>query len=377
MQNKIKYTLRIISITMVLSFGFAFLFIHFTDPLVMVADDLEFDEQNATIRAIAKVQPAVVNIIVYDEEEFFSIDIESGIQKTETKKILKGRGTGFIINSDGYIITNKHVVETENDAGDYRIIMNSGKQYYAQLIAKDPLNDLAVLKIFDENLPFVELGDSNSLQTGSTVIAIGNALGLYQNTATKGIVSGLGRNILASEKASGQIESLDNIIQTDAGINRGNSGGPLIDLNGRVVGINVAVDETGSAIGFAIPVNDARVVINSVIENGRIIRPRLGLRYIMLSPEIAIDNKLNRTSGAWITVGGAVKDSAITKDGPASRAGLLPGDVVFEINAIKVEDKDTLLSIVQRYKPGDKIGMKVLRGEKILILIAELDEFKM
>ncbi len=376
MQDKIKYTFRIISITMVLSFGFAFLFIKLFSPSVIVADDLLLDEQEATIRAIAKVQPAVVSIIVYDEEEVLSIDIESSIQTIETERVLKGRGTGFIINSDGYIITNKHVVEVASEAGSYRIIMNSGKQYYAQLIAKDPLNDLAVLKIFDKDLPFVELGDSSSLQTGSSVIAIGNALGLYQNTATKGIVSGLGRSILA-EETGGQIEALDNIIQTDTGINHGNSGGPLIDLNGRVVGINVAIDETGSAIGFAIPVNDARVVINSVIENGRIIRPRLGLRYIMLSPEIAIDNKLNRMSGAWITASGAVDDSVIVKDGPADMAGLLPGDIIFEINAIKVEDKDTLLSIIQRYKPGNKIGMKVLRGKKVLILVAELDEFKL
>ncbi len=360
---------------MVLSFGFAFLFVQFFNPINIVAEDLQLDEQEATIRAIAQVQPAVVNIIVYDDEDVLTIDIESGLESKERERVLKGRGTGFIINRDGYIVTNKHVIESASDNGSYRIIMNNDKQYYAQLIAKDPLNDLAVLKIFDENLPFVELGDSGSLQIGSTVIAIGNALGLYQNTATKGIVSGLGRSIVANEEVSGQVEFLDNIIQTDAGINHGNSGGPLINLRGKVVGINVAIDETGSSIGFAIPANDARVVINSVIESGRIIRPRLGLRYIMLSPEIATDNKLNRASGAWITAG-ETEGEVIAKNGPAEIAGLLPGDIIFEVNAIKVEGKNTLLSIIQSYKPGDRIGMKVHRAEKILILIAELDEFK-
>jgi len=373
MQYKIKDTLKMISIVLALSLGFAFLFTQYLPP-ISIAEDLRLDEQEASIRAIAKVQPTVVSIIVYDDENILTIDAKSGKQSIESERTQRGRGTGFIISSDGYVLTNKHVVDSASSKGSFRIIMNSGKQYYAQLIAKDVLNDLAVLKIFDKNLDFVELGDSDSLQVGSTVIAIGNALGLYQNTATKGIVSGLGRSIVASEEANGNIQSLDNIIQTDAGINHGNSGGPLVDLQGRVVGINVAVDESGSSIGFAIPINDARVVIRSIIENGRIIRPRLGLKYIMLSPEIAIDNKLNRTSGAWIAT--SDESLSIVKDGPADKAGLLNDDIIFEINAIKIEGQNTLLSVVQKYKPGDKIGMKVLRGEKVLILIASLDEFK-
>jgi S1-C subfamily serine protease len=265
-------------------------------------------------------------------------------------------------------------VESAGKNGSYRIILNSGKQYYAQLIGKDPLNDLAVLRIFEKDLPFAKLGDSNSLQIGTTVIAIGNALGLYQNTATKGIVSGLGRSITASDKYNSNIEILDNIIQTDAEINPGNSGGPLLNLQGQVIGINVAIDETGSAIGFAIPINDARPVIKSIIKSGRIIRPKLGLHYIMLTSEMAIDNKLNRTSGAWINSGGTT-DMPIEKNGPADIAGLQAGDIIFEINAIKVEGKDTLLSIIQRYQPGDKIGMKVMRGARILIITAILGEF--
>ncbi len=337
------------------------------------ADKLNLDEQEATIRSIASAQPAVVSIIVYDDESILEIDATTGKQSVGTEKKQKGRGTGFIISQDGYIITNKHVVDAASSKGSYRVILNSGKQYYGQLIGKDPINDLAVLKIFDKNLPFVSLGDSNKLKVGSTVIAIGNALGVYQNSATKGIVSALGRSIEAAE-AAGQSEALDNIIQTDAEINPGNSGGPLLDLEGKVIGVNVAVDSSGSAIGFAIPINDARPVIRSILETGRIVRPKLGLRYIMLSPEIAIDKGLKRMSGAWISVGDG-EGEAIVKDGPADKAGLKDGDIVFEINAIKVEGQNTLLSIIQRYKPGAKVGLKVQRGDKVFVATATLGEF--
>lgn len=341
----------------------------------VVADDLQLDEQEATIRAIQKVKPAVVSIIVYDEEQYTSINLSTGMQMISKERVEMGSGTGFLISADGLIITNKHVVSVaEKETAEYRIILNSGKKYYAQLIGKDPLNDLAILKIFDKDLPYVEIGDSNNLQIGSSVIAIGNALGIYQNSATKGIVSGLSRNLSAGDQYS-NYEKLNNVIQTDAEINLGNSGGPLIDLNGEVIGINVAVDNLGTAIGFAIPINDARVVINSVIEIGRIVRPRLGIRYIMIDEEIARDNNLSRNMGAWV-IPGDEYTSSIISDSPAQKAGLQEGDIIFEINSIKIEGKNTLRSVSQDYKPGDKIGLKIQRGDEILIKVVELDEFK-
>ncbi|PLX27455.1 2-alkenal reductase [Candidatus Parcubacteria bacterium] len=370
-KNIIKISFLAITLAFVLGSGF---FMGSFYPKQLIAENLSLDEQEATVRAIEKTIPAVVSILVYNEEDIVYYNLDTGGQTATKENRLKGRGTGFIISSEGYILTNKHVVSLADKSGSYRIVLNSGKQYYAQLIGKDPINDLAVLKIFDQNLPYIELGDSSSLKVGYSVIAIGNALGVYNNTVTKGIVSGLGRSILASD-ANGTVEYIDNTIQTDAEINLGNSGGPLVDLNGKVVGVNVATDESGSSIGFAIPINDARPVINSIIESGRIIRPRLGLQYIMLTPEIALDNKLNKTEGAWISTGNS-DSNPIVEGGPADLAGLEPGDIVFEINAIKVQGTDTLLSIIQRYKPGDKIGMKVLRGERVLILVAELDEFK-
>jgi len=340
-----------------------------------VADNLRLDDQEATIRAINKIIPAVVSIIVYDQETIYILDLMTGQQTQQTSKVEKGSGTGFLISADGLILTNKHIANAGKEGtAEYRIILNSGKQYYAQLIGKDPLNDFAILKIFDKNLPYVNLGDSDKLQLGSTVMAIGNALGRYQNSVTKGIVSGIGRSLIASDQV-GNGEALDNILQTDAGINQGNSGGPLIDLLGNVVGINVAIDQGGSSIGFAIPINDARPVIKSVKEVGRIVRPRLGVRYIMLTPQIAQDNKLSQNSGAWIKKS---QDGtpAILPGSPAEKGGILAGDIIIEINAIKIENKNTLISVINKYKPGNRIGLRIVRDGKIIVKIVVLDEFK-
>jgi serine protease Do len=342
-----------------------------------VADNLRLDDQEATIRAINKVMPAVVSIVVFDQQTTISVNLSSGQQTNKTSKVQKGSGTGFLISPDGLILTNKHVTAVgDAKTAEFKVMLNSGKQYYAQLIGADPLNDLAILKIFDKNLPFVQLGDSDKLPIGSTVIAIGNALGRYQNSATKGIISGLGRSIAASDQSGTTAEALDNVIQTDAEINFGNSGGPLVDLNGNIVGINVAIDQGGSSIGFAIPINDAKPVIKSVSEIGRIIRPRLGVRYQMITPALMQELKLAKPSGAWIMIN--IQDGlpSVLPGSPADKAGLIPGDIVMEIDAVKIQDKTTLISIIQKHKPGDKIGLKVYRDGKILNLTALLDEFK-
>ncbi len=340
----------------------------------VIAEDLQLDDQEATIRAINRVIPAVVSIQVFDQEEILTIDLDTQQQYIEKEKKEMGNGTGFLISSNGYILTNKHVVSAaEEETGEYKVVLHTGKEYYAQLIGKDPMKDLAILKIFDKDLPHVEVGDSNQLSVGSTVIAIGNSMGQYKNSATKGIVSGLGRYIVASN--DGREQTLDNVIQTDAEINIGNSGGPLINLYGEVVGVNVAVDQGGTAIGFAIPMIDAEPVIRTIGEVGRIVRPYIGVYYMTLTPVIAEKNNLARENGAWLSADGGDM-SVIIPDSPAEKAGLLIGDIIFEVNAIKVDDKNTLLSIVQKYKPGDKIGLKIQRGEKVIIKIVELAEFK-
>jgi len=373
---KIKKYL-IISLLFLICFSGAWLIFNNNYRVVNVsADDLRLDEQEATIRAIKKVMPSVVSIIIMDKQTTNFININTGVKSQKIETVQRGSGTGFLISADGLILTNRHVVTAGNeDTAEYKVSLNTGKQYYAQLIGKDPINDLAVLKIFDKDLPYVDLGDSDKLQIGSTVIAIGNTLGRYQNSATKGIVSGLGRSIEASDQSGNINETLDNVIQTDAEINLGNSGGPLIDLEGNVIGVNVAIDQAGSSIGFAIPVNDARPVIKSVREIGRIVRPRLGIRYHMLTPELAERLKLAKNTGAWISINDDGTPSVLAGS-PADKAGLKPGDIIMEINGIKIQGKDTLISIIQKYKPGDRIGLRVFRDNKILILIATLDEFK-
>lgn len=340
----------------------------------VIAEQLQFDEQSATITAIKKVTPAVVSISVIDDATYTQIDLGTGQTSKVTSKQVKGNGTGFIISADGYILTNKHVIEVGSSNASYKIILNSGKQYYAQLIGKDPLNDLAVLKIFDKNLPYVELGDSDKLEMGHTVIAIGNVLGQLSNSATKGIVSGLARSLTASNSL-GNAEALNNVIQTDAQINPGNSGGPLVNLDGKVVGINVATESSGASIGFAIPINDAKPVIDSIKTIGRIVRVRLGVRYVMITPAIAIENKLNSQNGAWITSMGT-EEPAVVADSPAAVVGLQENDIITEVNGIKIDGRTSLLSVVQKYKPGNKIAIKFLRGDKALTKEAILTEFK-
>ena len=344
------------------------------DILVATADDLVLDDQEATIRAIKKVIPAVVSIIVYDYDYVERFDVVSGEIEFEKKRQQKIKGTGFLVSADGYIFTNKHVVDAvKEDSGEYKIILNTGKEYFAQLIDKDNAKDLAVLKIFDKDLPYVELGDSDKLELGTSVIAIGNALGRYSNSVTKGIVSGLERSLTAANP-NGGMEELTNVIQTDANINVGNSGGPLINLYGEVIGINVATEASGASIGFAIPVNDAKPAIRSILSSGLIVKPMLGVRYIMLTPDLARENNLGRDNGAWIS--GGEKEVAVLENSAAFESGLRENDVIFEINAIKINHENTLSKIIGNFRPGDRIGLKVQRAGHVFIAEVKLTKLK-
>jgi S1-C subfamily serine protease len=348
----------------------------FSDPNPVTADDLNLDEQEATIRAINKTRPAVVSIQVFEEIDVVNLDVNAGVQKITTEKENKGNGSGFIFTPDGLIITNRHVVDIidDEDKAEYKVKLVSGKEYYAQLIDKDPLKDLAVLKIFDKDLPYIELGDSRDLMIGQTVIALGNPLSRYPGTANKGIVSGLNRYLVTNQFTTPQAQSLDNVIQIDAEINRGSSGGPLIDLEGKVVGINVALDNAGNSIAFAIPILDVEPVIRTIKASGQIIRPRIGVRYQTLDEVKAEKYGLSRTNGAWLSAEPDA-DPAIFPGSPAELAGLIEGDIIFEINGTEVNMRDNLLSIVQRFKPGDKIYIKLQREEEILEKELTLGQF--
>jgi len=347
-------------------------------PQSVTADNLKLDEQEATVRAIKKALPAVVSIVVYDQESVVNINLDANgtsTQSVEQKEMNRGNGSGFLISSDGLILTNKHVsMAGKPETVRYKVVLNNKKTYDAKLIGNDPIHDLAVLKIDDKNLPYLEMAVSGNQPIGLSVLAIGNSLGRYENSVTKGIISGLGRSLSAANP-NGGVELLDNVLQTDAEINEGNSGGPLINLDGKVVGVNVAVDKGGVGLGFAIPIDDARSVVDSVRQSGRIIRVRLGVRYLMLDAYIAEAKQLTSNTGALIAKDGT-NEPAIVPGSPADLAGLQEGDIILEINKIKINDSNPLLSVIQRYKPGNKIGLRIKRGNEIFNKIVVLDEFK-
>lgn len=339
---------------------------------------IELDQQSATIDAAQKAAPAVVSIVVTKELKnyynqtgplwFFDLwgrELPPD-QSQESQKQIVGGGTGFIISSDGLILTNKHVVADED--AQYSVILNDETQYQAQILDKDFINDIAVLKIEAFDLPILELGDSDQIKIGQTVIAIGYTLGEYKNTVTKGVVSGINRTVTAGSYNSSEV--LEAVIQTDAAINPGNSGGPLLDLQGKVIGINTAINQNGESIGFAIPINIARAVVNSVQQYGKIVRPWLGVRYVNLNEKIAKANNLSVNYGALIIRGNTAEELAVSPGSPADKAGLQENDIILEINGKKLE-KVSLAYELQKYQPGDEIELKIIhQGQEKSINVA-------
>ncbi|MBU2236128.1 trypsin-like peptidase domain-containing protein, partial [Patescibacteria group bacterium] len=336
------------------------------------------EESSSTIDVVENVSPSVVSIIatqdlseLYNQTgpNIYPFDYYFGSPNSFTPPTGKqevSSGTGFIISPDGMIITNKHVVSLEN--AEYSVLMNDGKRYDAVVVSVDPLNDIAILDIEADNLPTVELGDSDAAQIGQTVIAIGNSLGEYLNTVTRGVISGINRIITAS--GGGSSETLEGVIQTDASINPGNSGGPLLNLAGQVIGINTAIDREGESIGFAIPINEAKIVITSVQKYGKIIRPVLGIRYVPITSALAEQNELSADHGALIVKGNTEEDVAVLPNSPAEKAGLKENDVIIELGGYEIEQSNSLAKIIRKLQPGDTVMLKVLRDGKEIRLEA-------
>ena len=377
------------------------------------AIEKSYVEESQSIDSIKKVSPGVVSIVatrdlkVYYGQPFpfFSpygnteIPGFPGIQfnipkqdqnnqnnyKIEKKQV--AGGTGFIISSDGMVLTNKHVVEAKNV--EYTVITNDGTEYDGEVVNLDPLNDLAVLQMVKKgeisksksiraklsNLPVMELGDSDALQVGQKVLAIGYALGEYQNTVTSGIISAKGRSIQASGALSGQ-ENLSGLIQTDAAINPGNSGGPLINLAGQVVGINVAMDATGSSIGFAIAINDVKPILESIKKYGRIVRPNIGVRHIILNKARAQELQLPVDYGALLVGDESTGEFAVVPGSAADKAGLKLKDVILAVDDKDINIDYTLQDSIRSHKPGDQITLKVWRAGKTLTIKLTLGETK-
>ena len=333
------------------------------------------DEQSAVIAAVEKVNPAVVSIVITKDlpkfEQFgspFGFFYTVPSDKVESQQV--GAGSGFIITADGMIVTNKHVVSDPDAA--YTVVTKDDEKYEAKVVATDPFNDIAIVKIEANHLSAVSLGDSGKLKLGQRVVAIGNALGEFQNTVTTGVVSGIGRNITASGGA--QTENLSEVLQTDAAINPGNSGGPLSDLDGNVIGVNSAVSLEGQLIGFAIPINQVKEVIDQVKKFGKIRRAFLGIRYTIVTEELAAQENLPVEFGALIVSGSSSKAPGVVPGSPADRAGLRVGDIVLELDGQKVTSKSTLSVLMRHYAPDDKVSVKFHRGKEERVVLVILGE---
>ncbi len=333
-------------------------------------------EETAVISAVEKANPAVVSIIATKEMPimerlpggFFGLpQYESrGSREAEV-----GGGSGFLISSDGYIVTNKHVVEDRE--AEYTVLTNDQERHKVEVLDRDPIIDIAILKMEGEGLPNLDLGDSSDLKVGQTVIAIGNALGEFKNTVSTGVISGLSRSIVAGT-FTGEMERLTGMIQTDASINKGNSGGPLLDISGKVIGINTAMASGAGNIGFALPINEVKNVIEDVKEHGRILRPWLGVRYVQLTEEIIESNNLEIDHGALIVSGQRIEDLAVMPGSPADKAGLEANNIILEVNGEKITQDRPLAETLGQYNPGDKVNLKIYsKGEKTNIEV-ELGE---
>ena len=275
----------------------------------------------------------------------------------------QGIGTGFIISENGLILTNKHVVSEDNV--EYSAITSDGKEYKVEKVYRDPSNDLAIIKINASGLKPLDLGDSSTLQVGQFVIAIGNALGEFSNTVTTGVVSGLGRGIVAGDSLGGSIEQLENVIQTDAAINAGNSGGPLLNSAGQVVGINTAVSQNAQNIGFAIPVNVAKPIIDEFNRTGRIVGPPyLGVAYQPISRQTAILNEVPQ--GMYL--------SQVATDSPAGQAGLEAQDIITKIDDTAMTGDQDLADYIRSKKIGDTIQIEYWRDGETKTTTAKLIE---
>lgn len=312
-------------------------------------------EENAVISVSEKSAPSVVAIGV--TRRVFNPFDPFSVPKKEDSTI----GTGFVVSNKGIIVTNRHVVSTGE--GPYTVVTKDGQKYQVKRIYRDPILDLALVEIDKSDLSALELGDSSKLRVGQTVIAIGNALGRFTNTVTTGVVSGLGRKVVAGDPFSGYAESLDDLIQTDAAINPGNSGGPLLNSAGQVIGVNVATTEGAQNIGFAIPINSVKKTVDEFVTKGSVSRPFLGIRYRFISKDLAILNEVPQ--GAYI--------QEVIKDGPADKSGVQQGDIITQINGQKVDNENKISEIVSKSSIGTKLELTIWRESKELKVTATLE----
>lgn len=348
------------------------------------------------VRTVASANNSVVSVIVskdmpkierYFESMPFDRDLFNGffggtpfdfqiprIRQNGTEKREIGGGTAFFVTSDGLLMTNKHVVD--DPEAEYTVFLNDGRKLTAKVVGRDPTNDVALLKVDGKDFTPVAFSEGADPLLGETVVAIGNALGEFRNTVSVGVVSGLRRNITAGDIGGAGAERLNSILQTDAAINRGNSGGPLLDLEGKVIGMNTAVANGAQNIAFAIPANELRQVLISYEKNGRIVRPYLGVRYAPITPEVKKQNSLSVDYGVIVVRGDTQTELAVIPGSPADKAGLRENDIIMEVDGQKLDEEHALNTLVLTHQPGDSLRLKILRQGKEQMLTVRLEEWK-
>lgn len=338
---------------------------NFGNPGQISRDSNSANFTEGSIASIANaVSKSVVSIVTStDQKSFFSNET---ISQTAA-------GTGFILSSDGYIATNKHVVSGASKIG---VILDDGTAYEdVELVGTDPLNDFAIIKINNvNNLSPVKLGDSKTTSAGQQVVAIGNALGAYQNSVTSGIISGKGRSLTATDSGRTQYETLSDMIQTDAAINGGNSGGPLVNAAGEVIGINTAYASQGNNVGFAIPISSVKGIIKNVLSGKGFERAVIGVRYVNLTPTIAKEKNLSVTRGALIAA--SKNNKAIISGSAGDKAGLKENDIITAVNGTEIGSSGSLSSLIGEYSVGDTVKITVVRGGKTETLELTLAAYK-
>lgn len=312
--------------------------------------------ENVSIPDVSEVaSESVVTVSIKTQQRILERDPQDpfglfNMGTSRVEEVEQDIGTGFVVDQSGLIVTNRHVVS--NSGAEYKVSDKDGKEYSVEQIYRDPTNDLAILKISGANLPTLALGDSDKIRVGESVIAIGTALGEFRHTVTTGVISGLGRGITAGDGFY-ETEELDNVIQTDAAINPGNSGGPLLNTRGEVIGVNVAVSANAQNIGFALPINVVKASIDNFNQTGQFDRPFLGVSYIPLSMQQALQN--NVPQGAYL--------NQVVANSSAAEAGLKEGDIIISIDNIKMKDTE-LSEVINKKKVGDVLTIKIYRDEQ-------------
>ncbi len=331
-----------------------------------------------------KACPAVITVIVSKDlpkvEDFYSFpyggkEYMMPMMDKDGKGILEktqiGGGSGFIISKDGYVMTSNHVVADVN--AEYTVILDPEHKYPAKVLSRNQINDTAILKIEGKNFLYIELADSDNIELGESVVAIGNPLGEFNDTLSAGIVSGLSRYISAYGGIDHQMQNLRGLIQTDAAINPGNSGGPLVNMQGKVIGINTATIMGAQNIGFAIPINYAKKDLAEVKKYGKLVVPFLGIKYVLLNKEMAKTNKLPVEDGALV-VREALGEPPVIKGSAADKAGMKEFDIILECDGQKITVENSLGSVLQKCKIGAETVFKVLRDGQEIMLRATLRE---